>query len=44
MNAANSVKRSSGELMRIPFHERVLVGTGANEVVRPYHNQWWIDM
>ena len=29
---------------QVPYHQRVLVDTGANEVIRPYHHQWWMDI
>ena len=32
------------EVLNTPPHRRVLVDTGANEVIRPYNHQWWIDM
>ena len=32
------------EVLNTPPHRRVLVDAGANEVIRPYNHQWWIDM
>ena len=29
---------------RVPYFKRVLVDTGANELIRPYSKQWWIDI
>ena len=26
------------------YHRRVLVGSGANELFRPYNHQWWIEI
>ena len=28
----------------VPPKHRVLVDSGANEIIRPYHHQWWIDI
>ena len=29
---------------KVPYHHRVLVDSGANELIRPYNHQWWIDI
>ena len=29
---------------RAPYHRRVLVDSGANEMIRPYNHQWWIEI
>ena len=28
----------------VPYHQRVLVDSGANELIRPFSRQWWTDM
>ena len=29
---------------KVPYYKRVLVDSGANELIRPYSKQWWTDM
>ena len=44
MAAGIRVMTTTSSSFRVPYFKRVLVDTGANELIRPYSNQWWIDI
>ena len=38
------VMTTTSSRIKLPYIKRVLVDTGANELIRPYIKQWWIDI
>ena len=44
MAAGTRVMTASRSNFIVPYFKRVLVDTGANELIRPHSKQWWIDM
>eukprot|EP00974_Lingulodinium_polyedra_P056275 5412125-Lingulodinium_polyedra.AAC.1 len=34
----------TNESYNVPFYRKVLLDSGANEVIRPYNHQWWVNM
>ena len=42
--AVQTIVLHSAEMIDAARSKRVLIDTGANEVVRPFHSQWWAEM
>eukprot|EP00974_Lingulodinium_polyedra_P055217 5309274-Lingulodinium_polyedra.AAC.1 len=35
---------STNETYKVPFYRKVLLDSGANEIIRLYSHQWWVNM